>query len=80
MEKKQKHYAPENFKMWSQAWLCWSWISLLPLRLYMKSNFGEFKRSKNVIFGNFRDSEIWSFGKFGTLKLLKLSKTKIQKL
>ena len=32
--------------------------NLLPLRFYVKSNFGEFKQSKNVIFGNFRDSEL----------------------
>ena len=31
---------------------------LLPLRSYEKSNFGEFKQSKNVIFDNFRDSEL----------------------
>ena len=30
-----------------------------------KSNFGEFKRSKNVIFGNFRDTELWFFVNFG---------------
>ena len=26
----------------------------------VKSNFGQFKRSKNVIFGNFRDLELWN--------------------
>ena len=31
---------------------------LLPLRFYVKSNFGELKRSKNVIFANFRVSEL----------------------
>ena len=30
---------------------------LLPLKFYVKSNFGELKRSKNVIFGNFRGSK-----------------------
>ena len=29
----------------------------LPLRFYVKTNFGEFKRFKNVIFGYFRGSE-----------------------
>ena len=57
-----------------KAWLWWNLIILLPLRFYVKSNFGEFKRSKNVIFGNFRDSELWIFGKFGTWKLLKFTK------
>ena len=36
------------------AWLCWNLIILPPLRFYVKSNFGKFKQSKNVIFGNFR--------------------------
>ena len=37
------------------AWLCWNLIVVPPLQFYVKSNFGEVKRSKNVIFGNFRD-------------------------
>ena len=41
-----------------KASICLSLIILLPLRYYVKSNLGEFKRSKNVIFDNFRDSEI----------------------
>ena len=40
------------------AWLCWYLIILPPLQFHVKSNFGEFKRSKNVIFGNFGDSEL----------------------
>ena len=35
----------------------------LPLRFYVKSNFGDFKHSKNVIFGTFGGSEFW-FDKF----------------
>ena len=42
-----------------KAWLCWYLIISPPLRIHVKSNIGEFKRSKNVIFGNFRDSELW---------------------
>ena len=30
---------------------------LLPVRFYVKSNFGGFNQSKNVIFANFRGSE-----------------------
>ena len=30
---------------------------IILLRFYVKSNFGEFKQSKNVNFGNFRGSE-----------------------
>ena len=43
-----------------KAWLCWNLIILLPLRFYVKSNFGEFKRSKSVIFVNSRDYELWN--------------------
>ena len=32
-----------------KAWLCWNLIILPPLRFYVKSNFGEFEQSKNVI-------------------------------
>ena len=32
--------------------------NLLPLRFYVKSNFGELKWSKNVTLANFRDSEL----------------------
>ena len=42
-----------------KAWLCWKLIILPPLRFYVKSNFGKFKWSKNVIFSNFGDSEFW---------------------
>ena len=41
-----QHYAPKTFKMWSYGCLCWNLTILLPLRFYMKSNVGEFKRSK----------------------------------
>ena len=42
-----------------KVWLCWNLIMLPPLQFCMKSNFGEIKWSKNVIFGNFRGSEFW---------------------
>ena len=32
-----------------KAWLCYNLIILPPLRFYVKSNFGEFKRSQDVI-------------------------------
>ena len=38
------------------ASLCWK-IILPPLRFYMKSNFGKFKPSSNINFGNFKGSE-----------------------
>ena len=41
-----------------KVWLCWNLIILLPLRFNVKSSFGKFKQSKNVIFSNFRDSEL----------------------
>ena len=42
-----------------KAWLCRSLIILLPLQFHVKSNLGEFKQFKKVIFGNFRGSEFW---------------------
>ena len=57
---------------------------LLPLRFYVKSNFGEFKWSKNAIFGSFRDSDFefmvnldlescsnWIKSKFRTSEIVK---------
>ena len=63
-----------------KAWLCWSLIILPPLRFCVKSHFGEFKHSKNVTYGNFRDSELWIYAKFGTWKLPKVTKIKIHNL
>ena len=68
-----------------KAWLCWNMIILPPLRFYVKSNFVEYKRSKDVIFANFRSSEFWflvtvsnfqvpNLPKIQTLKSLKLPK------
>ena len=54
---------------------CWNLIVLLPLWFYLKSNFGEFRMSKNVILTILR---LWTlnFSKFGTWKLLKFIKNK----
>ena len=59
-------------------WLCWSAIILPPLRFYVKSNFGEFKRSKNVIFGNFRGSEFWFLVNLGLESCSNLLKSKFR--
>ena len=61
-----------------KAWLCWNLIILLALRFYIKSNFGEIKWSKNVIFGNFRDSELWILVNLALEKCSNLLKIKIQ--
>ena len=45
---------------------------------FTKIQFWQIQTSKNVIFGNLLDSEFWIFGKFGTWKLLKFNKIKIQ--
>ena len=45
----------------------------------MKSNFCEFKLSKDVIFGNFRDSELWILSNLGLESHSNLLKIKIQK-
>ena len=49
-----------------EDWLCRNLTILLPLRFYVKSNFGLFKQFKNVIFSNFRGFEFW-FSKFEQL-------------
>ena len=42
-----------------KAVLCCSLMILLSLRFYVKSNLGEFKQSKHVIFGNVSGFELW---------------------
>ena len=44
----------------------------------MKSNFGEFKWSKNVLFGNFRDCELEILVNLGLESCPDLLKIKIQ--
>ena len=56
-----------------KVWLCWNLIILPPLRCYMKSHFGEFKCSKNVVFGNLRGF------KYQIYQILKFRVTKIAK-
>ena len=60
------------------AW-CGNLLISLPLKFYVKSNFGELKGSKNMIFGNFRGSET-IFGKFWTWKMAKITQIEIQNL
>ena len=67
------HYAPEIFKMWSWGLTLLTFDNFtVPLQLYMKSWFGEFKRSENVIFGNFWDPEFWILANFGLESCSKL--------
>ena len=61
-----------------KAWLCWNLIILLPPWFYVKSNFGEFKQSKNVIFGNFRGSEFSFLVNLSTFQVPNLLKFKVQ--
>ena len=61
-----------------KAWLCWNLIILPPLRFYVKSNFGKFKQSKNVIFGIFRDSELWILVNLGLESCSNLLKSKLR--
>ena len=60
LKKEQRTMLQRLSKCEVKAWLCWNLIILSPLRFYVKSNFGDFKQSKNVIFCNFRDSELWN--------------------
>ena len=53
-------------------------LIMLPLlRFYVKSNFSEFKWSKNVVFGNFRDSKLWIWVNLGLKNYSNLLKIKI---
>ena len=63
-----------------KAWLCWNSIILLLLRFCVKSHFGEFKLSKNVIYGNFGDAELWILVNLGHESCSDLLKIKIQNL
>ena len=63
-----------------KAWLCWHLIILLSLWFWVKSYFGQFKRSKNVIFGHFRTLNFglescsnWQKSKFLTSKIAKMT-------
>ena len=53
-------------------------IILLPLQFYVKSNFSELKRSKNVVFGNFRSSEFWFLVNLSNFQVPNLPKFKVQ--
>ena len=74
------HYAPETFKCEVKAWLFWSLIILPSLRFYVKSNFGECKRSKNVICGNSRGSESWFLVNLSTFQDPNFPKFKVLSL
>ena len=74
-----------------KPWLCWNLIILPPLRFYVKSNFGIFKRSKksflailevlNFEFGQFEQffkSQICQNSKFRVSKIVKMAIFEIQ--
>ena len=62
-----------------KAWL-WNLIILQPLWFYMRLNFGKFKRSKNVILGNLRKSELWILVNLGHQSCSNSLKIKTQNL
>ena len=57
-----------------KAWLCWNLIILLPLRFYVETNFGKFKRSKNVIFFAILELLNFDISKFEQLSSPKFTK------
>ena len=61
-----------------KAWLCRNLIIWLPFRFYVKSKLGEFKQSKNVIFGNFGHSDLWILINLGPESCANLLKTKFR--
>ena len=58
----------------------WKFCNLLclQLRFCVKSNIGEFKQSKNVIFGTFRASEFWFLVNLALESCSKLLKSKLR--
>ena len=72
------HYAPETSMCEIEAWLCWNLMILLLLRFCVKSDFGEFKRSINVIYGIFRDAKLLILVNLGLESCSDLLKIKIQ--
>ena len=73
-----EHYAPEISVYEVKAWLCWNLIIVPSLQFYVKYSFGEFKRSKNVIFGNFGDSELLILVNLGLESCSNLLKSKFR--
>ena len=63
-----------------KAWLCWNLIILPSIRFYVKSNFGRFKKPKNVILDNFRGSECWFLVNLSNFQIQNLPKFKVQSL
>ena len=63
-----------------KAWLCWNLIILPTLRFCVKSHFGEFIRSKNVVFCNFRGAVLWILVNLELESCSDLLKIKIQNL
>ena len=51
----QGHYAPETFKMWGKGCTVWHFTNC---HLDVTWNLGEFKWSKNDIFGTLRGYEL----------------------
>ena len=57
---------------------CWILVVILsPLRFYVKSNFDEFNRSKDVIFANFIGSEFWFLVNQSNFQVPNLPKFKV---
>ena len=63
-----------------KAWLCCNLIILPSLKFYVKSNFGKFKLSTNVIFGNFRGFEFWFLVNLSNFQVPNLPKFKFRVL
>ena len=74
------HYALETFKMWSLCLTLLEFDNLNVTQILREIQFWWIQTVQNVNFGNFRYSELWIFGKFGTWKMLKFTKIKIQNL
>ena len=63
-----------------KACLYWNWTTLPPLQFCVKSNFEKFKRTKNIIFGNFIGSEFWLLVNLSNFQVQNLPKFKVLSL
>ena len=72
------HFHPKQvFKATKRLLTIYFVIILPPLRFYVKTTIDQFKRSKNVVFGNFRGCEFWFLVNLSNFQVSNLPKFKV---
>ena len=74
----RNHYAPATFKMWSLGLTLLWMVNYTATQILREVTFCELKRSKSVVFGNFRDSELWICVNLGLESCSNLLKSKFR--